>query len=332
MRFWWVNQNQTFEQEFDGGYLWSPKRKSNDQRNPFYEFMREVAPGDVIFSFAGTLIPAIGIAQSTAYEAPKPPEFGVAGPNWANIGWKVAIRYFNLERRIRPSDHTSRLLSVLPPKYSPLQANGNGNQGVYLTHVSSDFAHVLVKLIGDEARNLIELNSVAEESYVPKSEDLPDIIEWEDHISEEIQGDESLDQTERQALVTGCRGQGVFKRNVQLVENRCRITGVGRLEHLIASHCKPWRDCSNNAERLDGENGLLLTPSIVHLFDRGYISFENNGQLLLSPVAHPESLRRMGVPLDSGANVGSFSTGQRTYLEFHRERVFLESAVSIAER
>ena len=51
MRYWWVNQNQTFRQELDGGYLWSPKRNKNGHRNPFYEFMREVAPGDIVFSF-----------------------------------------------------------------------------------------------------------------------------------------------------------------------------------------------------------------------------------------------------------------------------------------
>ena len=42
MRYWWVNQNQTFDPEFHGGYLWSPKRKSNQARNPFYEFMRNI--------------------------------------------------------------------------------------------------------------------------------------------------------------------------------------------------------------------------------------------------------------------------------------------------
>jgi len=50
MRYWWVNQNQTFRQEIAGGYLWSPKRNANGARNPFYESMREVSPGDLIFS------------------------------------------------------------------------------------------------------------------------------------------------------------------------------------------------------------------------------------------------------------------------------------------
>lgn len=79
------------------------------------------------------------------------------------------------------------------------------------------------------------------------------------------------------------------KKRVMKIETACRITGVDREEHLRASHCKPWRD-ANSAERLDGENGLLLTPSINHLFDRSFIAFEDNGQLLVSPVAHRDSL------------------------------------------
>jgi putative restriction endonuclease len=111
---------------------------------------------------------------------------------------------------------------------------------------------------------------------------------------------------------------------VQQIETRCRVTGVNRPEHLRASHCKPWRD-SDNTERLNGENGLLLTPSIDHLFDRGFISFDGGGELLISPVAHAPSLGRMGVPVDRLLEVGAFSQGQRNFLEFHRDRVFLKA-------
>ena len=72
MRFWWVNQNQTFAQETAGGYLWSPKRNKNGARNPFYEFMREVAPGDLVLSFEGTHIRAIGVARSYPTSARSP--------------------------------------------------------------------------------------------------------------------------------------------------------------------------------------------------------------------------------------------------------------------
>ncbi|TMH81543.1 MAG: HNH endonuclease, partial [Betaproteobacteria bacterium] len=88
--------------------------------------------------------------------------------------------------------------------------------------------------------------------------------------------------------------------------------------------CKPWRD-SSNEERLDGENGLLLTPNADHLFDRGFIGFEDNGDVLISPVAHKDSLARLGIDLGRALNVGRFAEGQRRYLEFHREYVLLRS-------
>jgi putative restriction endonuclease len=69
-------------------------------------------------------------------------------------------------------------------------------------------------------------------------------------------------------------GQGRFCANAQGVERACRVTKVERLEHLVASHTKPWRD-STNEERLDGESGLWPTPTIDHLFHEGFISFED---------------------------------------------------------
>ena len=56
MRYWWVNQNQTYRAEVRGSFMWSPKRNANGARNQFYENMREVSPGDVIFSFCDTRI------------------------------------------------------------------------------------------------------------------------------------------------------------------------------------------------------------------------------------------------------------------------------------
>lgn len=130
MRYWWVNQNQTFRQEIARGYLWSPKRNKGNRLNPFYETMREVAPCDLIFSFVGTRIVAIGIARSFCFESPKPLEFGSVGECWENIGWKVSVRFTTLVHQIRPADQMTVLSPLLPKKYSPLQRNGNRNQGV----------------------------------------------------------------------------------------------------------------------------------------------------------------------------------------------------------
>ena len=112
------------------------------------------------------------------------------------------------------------------------------------------------------------------------------------------------------------------------IEKVCRITGVDQQQHLRASHCKPWRE-SSNEERLDGENGLLLSPNADHLFDRGFIGFGDDGELLISPVAHCDSLRKLGIAVGERINVGRFTSGQRSYLDFHRENVLLKSPFPI---
>jgi predicted restriction endonuclease len=152
-----------------------------------------------------------------------------------------------------------------------------------------------------------------------------DLDIWEHRLEERVAADTSIEDTDREAIIRARRGQGLFKQRVMEIEQRCRITGVENPVHLVASHCKPWRD-SSNEERLDGENGLLLTPSIDHLFDRGFIGFENSRDLIVSPVAHKPSLQRMGVETQHVVNVGGFTEGQRRFLDFHRDAVLLRAA------
>ena len=81
-----IEKNQTHRQEQAGGYLWSPKRNANGAKNPFYETIREVSPGDVVFAFVDTVIVTIGTAQSYCWESPKPAEFGTTGDYWEDVG------------------------------------------------------------------------------------------------------------------------------------------------------------------------------------------------------------------------------------------------------
>lgn len=148
---------------------------------------------------------------------------------------------------------------------------------------------------------------------------------WERRLEEQVETDESVNETDREGIVRARRGQGLFKQRVTAIETHCRITGVDNLSHLLAIHCKPWRD-SSNEERLNGENGLLLTPNIDHLFDRGFIGFEDSGNLIISPVAHRPSLQKMGVDTNRSVSVGPFTEGQRQFLAYHRNAVLLQMA------
>src|SRR5687767_14626865 len=139
MRYWWVNQNQTYRAEVRGSFMWSPKQNANGARNQFYENMREVSRGDVVFSFCDTRIKAVGVVTGAAQTGPKP-DFGTAGANWSREGWFVPVDYAELEAPIRPKEHIAILRPFLPTKYSPLQLTGDGLQSVYLAELPDALA------------------------------------------------------------------------------------------------------------------------------------------------------------------------------------------------
>ena len=230
----------------------------------------------------------------------------------------MKVSFTKLINKLRPKEHIDLLRPLLPARYSPLQPNGNGLQSVYLTEVPASLAEVLIGLIGQEIAPI----ALAARNVKPVPAD--DLDSWERKIEQEVVSNSTIPETDRLALVRARNGQGLFKERVSKIESRCRITGVDNPVHLIASHCKPWRD-STNEERLDGENGLLLTPSIDHLFDQGFIGFEDNGALIISPVAHRASLRRMGIDTERTVNVGGFTSGQKQFLDFYRNSVLLQS-------
>jgi putative restriction endonuclease len=95
----------------------------------------------------------------------------------------------------------------------------------------------LAGLIGVKAQSLI--GSVAVSAPMQANDDLD---WWEHKIEETVQTDASIPPTDREAIIRARRGQGIFKQHVMEIEQRCRITGVTNQVHLVASHCKPWRD------------------------------------------------------------------------------------------
>lgn len=309
MHYWWVNQNQTYKHEVGGGYMWSPKKNADGGKNHFYINMTLVEPGDIVYSFCDTYIKAIGIVTNKAVSSTKPTEFGSSGANWNDDGWFVETDFQELSSPIKPSQNMSLILPTLPPKYSPLQANGNGNQ-VYLANVPESMAKVLNTLLGNQLAKILD-------SYEPSIVN-EEVDEAEEHT---IKQRTDIPETEKQQLVKSRRGQGLFRSRVEILENSCRITGLNKKSHLRASHIKPWSK-STDSEKLDGNNGLLLSPHVDHLFDRGYISFNDLGGILISKKLDPTVLQLWNI--ESDKNVGKFNVHQSNYLDYHRQNIFLK--------
>lgn len=129
-----------------------------------------------------------------------------------------------------------------------------------------------------------------------------------------------MSTTTRAALVDARLGQGRFRRELmRRWDAACAVTGCRVGAVLRASHCKPWRK-SDNRERLDSNNGLVLAANLDALFDAGLITFDDAGEMLVASVLTTQEQEALGLPAKLSRAPGS---KLKSYLRYHREHVFL---------
>jgi putative restriction endonuclease len=109
--------------------------------------------------------------------------------------------------------------------------------------------------------------------------------EYESDVESDIDKiveDPTLATTEKSRLIKARIGQGTFRERLVDYWNGCAVTGYKDINLLVASHIKPW-SASDNAERMNKFNGLLLIPNLDKSFDSGLITFEVDGHIRMSP-------------------------------------------------
>ncbi len=156
--------------------------------------------------------------------------------------------------------------------------------------------------------------SAAVNSYVSFLSDLSQVDLKSD--VQQILEDKALTDTEKTIMTNARMGQGRFREQLVAMWNGCAVTGYADKRLLVASHIKPWSR-SNNQERLDKFNGLLLLANLDKAFDLGFISFADTGQVMISSqLERPEVL---GIKEGMAFHVRS---EHRQYLDFHRSGLF----------
>jgi putative restriction endonuclease len=309
MNYWWVNQGKTYAHEVGQDFMWSPLINAKGKTINSYDNMKILQPGDIVFSHSKKMIRAIGIVQSKAFVGPQPDFEGTGSSDWADIGWHCDVSFSELENPVDYGKYLENIRPLLPEKYAPLDKNGAAVLS-YLFALPIELGEYLFGLIDLKEKDF----QVKQAQAITNSED-----ELDDDEEQEIIQKENIGPLEKQNLVKSRRGQGIFKTNVKLYEKQCRVTGLKDKTHLTASHIKPWRK-SDNREKIDGNNGLLLSPHIDRLFDHGFISFSDQGEILVSPKLNQDVLRFWNI--DPDLNVGAFRPEQCVYLKYHRDNLF----------
>jgi predicted RNA-binding protein with PUA-like domain len=127
-----------------------------------------------------------------------------------------------------------------------------------------------------------------------------------------------ITETEKEQIIKSRIGQSTFKKALLSVEKKCKLCGVSDERFLVASHIKPWNQ-SNSQERLDVNNGLLLCPNHDALFDKGYISFEECGTIIISTNLNGGT--KVFLNINETMNI-IMNEVQQHYMEWHRVNVF----------
>lgn len=308
MKYFLVFQNKTFDQERAGGFLWSPQRAESGFNVHHWSRMKEIAPGDLIFSVVKQNIVAISLALTYATDTEKPAQFQ-AGNTWGREGYLVEAEYNDLKSPFSIRENTREILPLMQQKYAPFTSEGKGNQG-YLYSVTDEFADYLLKNIQKENN----MDFLAKNEVKSSHKEMEDIKELDDIL------DKTLNETTKEQLVQTRIGQGLFREKLFTRSKSCEICGIDFRPLLRASHIKPWAN-SNHNERLDINNGLLLCTEHDVLFDQGYITFKQNQMTIASEL--PNSIRKR---LSSFSKIDfEFKSQQAVYLEWHVENIFKDS-------
>lgn len=132
----------------------------------------------------------------------------------------------------------------------------------------------------------------------------------------------SLTTTQRDTVIKSRIGQGLYRKNlITKYSSKCILTGIDNKNLLIASHIKPWSVCNNN-ERIDIENGLLLSATMDRLFDCGLITFNNSGKLYISSFVGNKNEARLHISNTTTVDLLA-SSNLLEYLQYHRDVLFI---------
>lgn len=138
--------------------------------------------------------------------------------------------------------------------------------------------------------------------------------------TKKIENDVAIAKTERIAITRARVGQGLFRERLIEYWQGCSISSFSHFNILTASHIKPWRD-SDNQQRLDVYNGLLLLPNFDKLFDKGYISFHDDGKIIYSSYLSKTDRALLGMGDD--IHLLKIDPRHKGYLKYHRDNCLM---------
>ena len=179
-------------------------------------------------------------------------------------------------------------------------------------------------IIHDHSSITMEIRGVISDSLPARPMDAGSLkIDEIDDIATIEKGFENIESGfEREIIAKQRLHHSKYRKGLLARYRDCCLCHVSDEHLLIASHIRPWTECENDREKTDINNGLLLCPNHDRLFDRGFISFDDAGIIMISNVLTDDDRIKMNVHPDMHIDI----TPQiNVYMGYHRDNKFIRS-------
>jgi putative restriction endonuclease len=299
--FYWVNVGISKDIVKEEKFLWAPsyyinRRTGNQSKNAGWEQVKNVKKGDVIFCCYDKKIHYVAIAKENAYQSNRPnlQEF----QQWEIDGNRIDVDIKTLDISFDINEIKSIVKDLYNDKCSPkLVTENNSINQQYMISLAQSVGVLILDMLGDDSIDInTKFNNYKKNNNKPRKKP---------------------SKTYTESLRKSRLGQGIFRAEVLEYWNEtCPVTNVNHKDLLIASHILPWQ-LSNDEQKLDLYNGLALSPAVDKLFDKGFISFDNEGKILINKKINKEIVKKLGIDLN--IKINNLTLKHKFYLEKHRE-------------
>lgn len=294
MNFFWVNIGSSYKEVLAGSFLWAPSYsvggKGQHLSNAGWNTVPMVKKGDVIFCHRSGFIISVAVATKDAYTSDRPKTRAFDG--WQTEGNRIDLEITLPAVPVDISSFKSTLINIHNKYCQPVLFTVTGKIAQqYMIALPQGAGALIMSYLGEDE---VEIEAASAGA-----------------------GKKKLVKGGKRVVVTSARiGQGQFREDVlSLWKNKCPVTGITKSDLLVASHVVPW-GLSSDEEKIDPDNGFPFSPAVDKLFDRGYISFDDSGKMIVQPSLNAAELLSLG--LTQPIRVLPLNKKQRQYLARHR--------------
>ena len=196
--------------------------------------------------------------------------------------------------------------------------SGKRNFNQFYTHINIKNPDAkLSERIVKWSEELIKVDDPSEQDFVFSEDAIDNTIANNIKSADRKKHDDAFYKTVAKAR----KGQSFFRDKLLDRFEKCLITGITEKRLLIASHIKPWVD-SDDKEKVDPKNGFALCPNYDAMFDKGYMTFESDKSIVVSPWISPMNQKRLGIYTGMKVPKLPLDEEREKYLTYHRKKVY----------